>query len=123
MLPTKTGVLAEAFADIRTALKKHHLATTFSWQDVTQCYRRSRVGAFTRSGIFQVKAAVLELLDAESREPVKVARVGQPLVLKLVAKAETDVPRLVLGYMLRDRSGHIVLGHQHLAHATDPREC
>ena len=46
MLPTKTGVLAEAFADIRAALKKHHLATTFSWQDVAQRYRRSRVGAF-----------------------------------------------------------------------------
>ena len=46
MLPTKTGVLEEAFADISSSLKKHHLATTFSWQDVAQRYRRSRVGAF-----------------------------------------------------------------------------
>ena len=46
MLPTKTGFLAEAFADIGAALTKHHLATTFSWQDVAQRYRRSRVGVF-----------------------------------------------------------------------------
>lgn len=46
MLPTKTGLFAEASSDIEEALKKHHLATTFSWQDVVQRYRRSRVGAF-----------------------------------------------------------------------------
>lgn len=46
MLPTRTGFLAEAFADIGAALEKHHLATTFSWQDVAQRYRRSRVGVF-----------------------------------------------------------------------------
>ncbi|TGQ66901.1 MAG: ABC transporter permease [Mesorhizobium sp.] len=46
MLPSRTGFLPEAFADINAALQKHHLATTFSWQDVAQRYRRSRVGAF-----------------------------------------------------------------------------
>lgn len=66
--------------------------------------------AYTRSGTFQVKTSALELLDAESREPVKTALVGQPLVLRLVAKAEADISRLVLGYMLRDRTGHIVWG-------------
>lgn len=66
--------------------------------------------AFTRSGTFQVRASALELLDAESREPVKVAQVGQSLVLRLVAKAEADVSRLVLGFMLRDRTGHVVWG-------------
>lgn len=73
--------------------------------------RREKDGwAFTRSGTFQVQTSTLELLDAESREPVKMAQVGQPLVLRLVAKAEADVSRLVLGYMLRDRTGHIVWG-------------
>lgn len=73
--------------------------------------RRERDGwAFTRSGTFQVKVATLELLDAESLEPVNIAHVGQSLVLRLVAKAEADVARLVLGYMLRDRTGHIVWG-------------
>jgi lipopolysaccharide transport system permease protein len=46
MSSTKTGFLAEALADIDAALEKHHLATTFSWQDVAQRYRRSRVGVF-----------------------------------------------------------------------------
>ncbi|TPN65743.1 ABC transporter ATP-binding protein [Mesorhizobium sp. B1-1-1] len=73
--------------------------------------RRTHDGwAFTRSGTLQVKASALELLDAESGEPVKTALVGQPLVLRLVAKADADVPRLVLGFMLRDRTGHIVWG-------------
>ncbi|MCA0038894.1 ABC transporter ATP-binding protein [Mesorhizobium sp. B292B1B] len=73
--------------------------------------RREKDGwAFTRSGTFQVKASALELLDAESREPVKVARLGQSLVLRLVAKVEADVSRLVLGLMLRDRTGHVVWG-------------
>ncbi|MBZ9744869.1 ABC transporter ATP-binding protein [Mesorhizobium sp. CO1-1-7] len=73
--------------------------------------RREKGGwTFTRSGTFQVTASTLELLDAESREPVKVARVGQCLVLRLVAKAEADVSRLVLGLMLRDRTGHVVWG-------------
>lgn len=36
----------DALRDIIEALQKHHLATTFGWQDVAQRYRRSRVGAF-----------------------------------------------------------------------------
>ncbi|ESX10607.1 MULTISPECIES: ABC transporter ATP-binding protein [unclassified Mesorhizobium] len=73
--------------------------------------RREKGGwTFTRSGTFQVKASSLDLLDAESREPVKIASVGQLLVLRLVAKAEADVSRLVLGLMLRDRTGHVVWG-------------
>ncbi|TIQ29124.1 MAG: ABC transporter permease [Mesorhizobium sp.] len=36
----------DAIADITEALQKHHLATTFGWQDILQRYRRSRVGAF-----------------------------------------------------------------------------
>ncbi|WP_245454809.1 ABC transporter permease [Mesorhizobium sp. M3A.F.Ca.ET.080.04.2.1] len=36
----------DALRDIAEAIDKHHLATTFGWQDVAQRYRRSRVGAF-----------------------------------------------------------------------------
>jgi lipopolysaccharide transport system permease protein len=43
---TKLSFLSEAFSDIRSAIDKHYLATTFSWQDIAQRYRRSRVGAF-----------------------------------------------------------------------------
>lgn len=64
----------------------------------------------TRSGTLEVTATALDLLDAETREPVATARVGQSLLLRLIAKAESDIPTLVLGYMIRDRTGHIVWG-------------
>jgi len=46
MSATTLNLFGEAISDISSALKEHHLATTFSWQDVSQRYRRSRVGAF-----------------------------------------------------------------------------
>ncbi|WP_448786193.1 ABC transporter permease [Brucella intermedia] len=44
-VPSKEGVSA-ALADISDALSKYRLALIFGWQDVSQRYRRSRVGAF-----------------------------------------------------------------------------
>lgn len=80
-------------------------------QEVAIEQQRQKNGwSHTRSGTLEVYARELALLDAETREPVSVARVGQPLVLRLVAHARMDVPCLVLGYMLRDRAGHVVWG-------------
>lgn len=64
----------------------------------------------TRSGTFDVIAETVELFDANSREPVAVAKVGQSLLLRLVARANTEIPKLVLGYMLKDRNGHVLWG-------------
>lgn len=64
----------------------------------------------TRSGTGQAKVAKLQLLDASSLEEVKVARVGQRLLLRLESSIQDEVPRLVLGFMLRDRQGHVVWG-------------
>ena len=73
--------------------------------------RRSQEGwSYTRSGTFEVSAARFELLDAWTGKPISTAQVGQKLLLRLEAKAEVDIPRLVLGYMLRDRTGHLVWG-------------
>lgn len=73
--------------------------------------RREKNGwLFTRSGTLQARVTSLNLFDADNHEPVHVARVGQRLRLRLVAKADVDIPRLVLGYMLRDRTGHVVWG-------------
>lgn len=73
--------------------------------------RRTQDGwNYSRSGNFAISTAALDLLDAESSQPVSTARVGQKLVLRLVARADQDIPRLVLGYMLRDRTGHVVWG-------------
>ncbi|WP_028034075.1 ABC transporter ATP-binding protein [Chelativorans sp. J32] len=65
---------------------------------------------YTRSGTLEIAARRIELVDAETQEPVATARVGQKLLLRLVAKAEANIPQLVLGFMLRDRTGHVVWG-------------
>lgn len=38
--------LATGWADIRSALAKHHQITVLGWQDVATRYRRSKIGAF-----------------------------------------------------------------------------
>lgn len=73
--------------------------------------RRQKSGwLVTRSGSLQAETKTLALLDEATQEPVEMARVGQRLVVKLVASINEDIPRLVLGYMLRDRTGHVVWG-------------
>ncbi|QNQ62036.1 ABC transporter ATP-binding protein [Brucella sp. 6810] len=64
----------------------------------------------TRSGTFEAQVETIELLDADTLQTVNTAHVGQKLVMKLVTYAHQDIPRLVLGYMLRDRTGHVVWG-------------
>lgn len=64
----------------------------------------------TRSGTGQARISSLELLDADSLEAIKVARVGQRLVLRLSCRVHDSIPRLVLGFMFRDRQGHVVWG-------------
>lgn len=72
--------------------------------------RESNGWQYTRSGTFEVSTKKVELLDGETFEPVATARVGQKLVLRLTARAESDIPQLVLGCMLRDRTGHVIWG-------------
>ena len=73
--------------------------------------RREKGGwLYSRSGTFDAVITSLTLLDSDTREEVKCARVGQKLVLELVAEAKTSLPRLVLGHMFRDKTGHVVWG-------------
>lgn len=64
----------------------------------------------TRSGTFAAIVESIDLVDATTEEPVAAATVGQSLVARLVVRAETDIPNLVIGLMLRDRTGHVVWG-------------
>lgn len=64
----------------------------------------------TRSGTGEARIEGLRLVDSETGTDVAMARVGQSLTLQLRARLHSDVPRLVLGYMIRDRQGHIVWG-------------
>jgi lipopolysaccharide transport system ATP-binding protein len=50
------------------------------------------------------------LLDEDSGEEIGTVRVGQPIVFKLRATAHRAISNLVLGCMIRDRTGHVVWG-------------
>ncbi|MEO8740568.1 MAG: ABC transporter ATP-binding protein [Casimicrobiaceae bacterium] len=64
----------------------------------------------TRSGSGEATLAEFTLTDAQSGQAVKSARVGQPLLLTARVSVHKAIPELVLGYMLRDRMGHVVWG-------------
>jgi lipopolysaccharide transport system ATP-binding protein len=73
--------------------------------------RRGKGGwLLTRSGTGEVRIDSLRLCDAATGEAVAVARVGQRVELRLVAQANEALPHLVLGFMLRDKQGHVVWG-------------
>ena len=64
----------------------------------------------TRSGSGEARIRSLSLSDAETQLPVAVARVGQKLVLNAEIEVFADLPRLVVGFQLRDRMGQLIWG-------------
>lgn len=72
--------------------------------------RREKDGwLLTRSGTGEARVRSLKLLDSEGRE-LSMAQVGQQVQLRLEAAIFDDIARLVLGYMIRDKQGHVVWG-------------
>ena len=72
--------------------------------------RRNRDGWLqTRSGSGQARVQSLKLLDLQGGE-LAVAQVGQRVQLRLEASIHAPITRLVLGYMIRDKLGHVVWG-------------
>ena len=72
--------------------------------------RRSNDGWLqTRSGTGQARVRSLRLLDLQGNE-LSVAQVGQCVQLRLEVSIHHAIPRLVLGYMIRDKLGHVVWG-------------
>lgn len=63
----------------------------------------------TESGTGEIIFTAIELLDA-SGSAVEYVPVGSQVTLRARVKAEAAVPRLVFGYMLRDRLGQPVFG-------------
>jgi lipopolysaccharide transport system ATP-binding protein len=63
----------------------------------------------TRSGTGEARVRALQLLDRDGKE-LAVAQVGQAVELRLEAAIYEDLPQLVLGYMIRDKQGHVVWG-------------
>jgi len=73
--------------------------------------RREKNGwLLTRSGSGEARVADLRLFDQADGVELAVANVGQRVELRLVVKIYQDLPRLVLGYMIRDKQGHIIWG-------------
>lgn len=73
--------------------------------------RRDKEGwVMTRSGSGQVYTRGLRLEDAGTGQEVGLAMVGQSLRLVLEAEARDAVENLVLGFMIRDKQGHVVWG-------------
>ena len=73
--------------------------------------RREENGwVITKSGTGEARIKSIQLLDASSGHPLNVLQVGQSVELKLEVDIHADIPRLVLGYMIRDKQGHLVWG-------------
>lgn len=64
----------------------------------------------TRSGSGQAVVSSLKLVDAATGSEVALAMVGQQLRLVLEAEVRASLPSLVLGFMIRDKQGHVVWG-------------
>jgi lipopolysaccharide transport system ATP-binding protein len=64
----------------------------------------------TRSGTGQARVQSLQLRDAATGAELAVVSVGQAVELRLEVGVFADLPRLVLGYMIRDKQGHIIWG-------------
>lgn len=64
----------------------------------------------TTSGTHEATTASLQLVDAVKGTNVEIALTGQSLRLVVAAKATQAMSSLVLGVMIRDRSGHVVWG-------------
>ncbi|WP_332876218.1 ABC transporter ATP-binding protein [Massilia sp. S19_KUP03_FR1] len=72
--------------------------------------RASNGWMLTRSGTGEVRVDTLRLYDDVTGAEIALAQVGQALRLRLVATVHQATPQLVLGYMIRDKQGHVVWG-------------
>ena len=65
---------------------------------------------YTRSGSHEAVLRSLELVDAETGLALQLVNVGQQVALVAEIEVRADVPRLVLGYLIRDKFGNVIWG-------------
>lgn len=63
----------------------------------------------TISGTGEAAVQEIALLNVEG-EPVEFVDVGQPVTLRVRVAVRADIPRLVFGYMIKDRFGQPIFG-------------
>jgi lipopolysaccharide transport system ATP-binding protein len=79
-------------------------------QEQTVEVRRHADGrAQTVSGTLEATVEDIALLNA-SGDPVEMVNVGDAVDLRVRVRAHQDIPRLVLGYMIKDRLGQTIFG-------------
>jgi lipopolysaccharide transport system ATP-binding protein len=66
-----------------------------------------KVQTISGTGEAEIESAVI--VNSEG-EPVEVVNVGENITLKITARANTKLPELVLGYLIKDRLGQPVYG-------------
>lgn len=63
----------------------------------------------TISGTLEAVVDDIALLDSEG-SPVEMVNVGDPVELRIRVRTSREIPRLVLGFMIKDRLGQTVFG-------------
>jgi lipopolysaccharide transport system ATP-binding protein len=73
--------------------------------------RRQKNGwMHTEFGNGLAKVETIDLYEAGGTQPIAVARVGAELEVRSRIRAKQDLPELVIGHRITDRTGHIVWG-------------
>lgn len=74
--------------------------------------RRQKDGwLLTRSGTSETVVKSLALIDPSTGQDIKMASVGQMLRLRVEMEVNADLPVIVFGVWLRDRTGHSIWGN------------
>ncbi|SFA85150.1 ABC transporter ATP-binding protein [Azotobacter beijerinckii] len=63
----------------------------------------------TRSGTGEASIESVGLYNAEGL-PIEFISVGEPVSLRIIVRISSDIPELVIGYMIKDRLGQPVFG-------------
>ena len=73
--------------------------------------RREKNGwLLTKSGTGEASAISIKLIDTQSSLEITTAQVNQLLTIKLTTYIHADIPKLVMGFLIRNKEGNIVWG-------------
>ena len=133
MIVSHDKAAIQAICDRAILLDRGCLAKQGSPEEVMDCYnallseRENALIAQTKteagkmqtiSGTGEARVEEIVLLN-KLEEPVEIVNVGEFVTVRITVRANADIPRLVLGYMIKDRLGQPIFGtnthHTHQA--------
>ena len=94
----------EAVMDYYNGLLADHQSQIITQQTIQSSGRIQTV-----SGTGEATVSSVKLLNEKS-QPIQVVDVGEPVRLQVLVQVNKDIPRLVLGYGLKDRLGQTIYG-------------